>query len=179
MVTGNKLKIDGARERLEPYSIQVIQEKLTIIEPQEESIQKVAEAKASQAFKLLNKPVLISDTGWNISSLNGFPGPFMHYINDWLTVDDLLNLTRDKSDRIVYIENVAVYRDEKIIKSFISKRKGKLLTEAYKNGRGIDQIVTFRSDNKSKAECQELGIEYHEDDVKSIWTQFGEWFRTY
>lgn len=179
IVTGNKNKLESARKRLEPYKIIVEQIKLDIIEPQSEDIKFVAEFKANQAFEKSGVPVLVSDTGWSIPALNGFPGPLMHYISDWFEAGDFLNLMQNKEDRTVVIENVAVYKDKDQIKTFVSKRTGRILSEARGEGVAIDRIATFRSDNKTIAECMTLGIpSFDEELTDSIWTQFGEWYNS-
>lgn len=178
IVTGNKNKFESAKKRLEPFNIEVEQVKLDIIEPQSEDIKFVAEFKANQAFEKVGKPVLVSDTGWSIPALKGFPGPLMHYMTDWFEAQDFLNLMRDKEDRTIIIENIATYKDGDQIKTFSSKRIGRILFEAKGIGAPIDKVVTFRSDNKTIGECMELGISsFDEELTDSIWTQFGEWYK--
>ncbi len=100
-------------------------------------------------------------------------------MSDWFEAVDFLNLMKDKEDRAVIIENVAVYKDKDQIKTFVSRRTGKILSEARGEGVAIDRIVTFRSDNKTSGECMELGISsFDEELMDSIWTQFGEWYST-
>lgn len=179
IVTGNKNKLESARKRLEPFRITVEQIKLEIIEPQSEDIKFVAEFKATQAFEKVGKPVLVSDTGWSIPALKGFPGPLMHYMTDWFEAEDFLNLMKGKEDRTIIIENIATYKDKDQIKTFTSKRIGKILFEAKGIGAPIDKVATFRSDNKTIGECMELGISsFDEELTDSIWTQFGEWYST-
>lgn len=126
--------------------------------------------------------MLVADTGWNIPALNGFPGPFMHYIAEWFTVDDLLNLMKPKDDRTILMENVAVFKDKDGIQIFSSNRLGKILLEAHGEGIPIDQIATFRQDNKTVSECVEGRISHFDENGvnnDSVWTQFGKWYTSY
>ncbi len=178
MVTNNKDKFTSAVSRLAQFKIELIQKKLKIIEPQEENIKKVATSKARQAYELLRQPVIVSDTGWSIPALNGFPGPFMHFITKWFTGEDLARLCKGITKRTVIIENIAVYKDAKIEKCFISKREGVLVENPKGKGVAIDQLASFRSDGKTIAQCQVQNLNRFDSNLmNSIWTQFGEWFK--
>lgn len=177
LVTGSISKFENAKKRLSPYGIEIEMKKVNLIEPQEDSIMKVAEYKIRQAFQSLNESVLITDTGWSIPALNGFPGPYMHYISDWFTLEDWINLLSTKNEDVVFLENVAVYKDSNLTKVFISRRKGSLLKEPRGEGLPIDRIATFREDRKTIAECNKLGIDsFDNNQDASIWTQFGQWY---
>lgn len=176
-VTGNKSKYESAVEKLKPFSIELKQSKLDIIEPQEENIEKVAESKAKQAFDILKGPVLVADTGWNIPSLNGFPGPFMHFVTDWFTVEDWSNLLKDKDDRRIQLINTVAYKDWKHLKIFRAVRKATILEEPKGEGIPIDQLITSRADRKSWAECKNLELHVFEQELKdNLWVQFGDWY---
>ncbi len=177
IATGSQDKFASAVNRLLPFKIKLIQKKLDIIEPQEEDIKKVTISKARQAYELLGKPVIVSDTGWSIPALKGFPGPFMHFITKWFTGEDLARLCKGIKNRTVIIENVAVYKDAIVEKCFISKRTGILVDIPKGKGVAIDQIASFRSDGKTIAQCQQHNLNRFDSNLlNSIWTQFGEWF---
>jgi non-canonical purine NTP pyrophosphatase (RdgB/HAM1 family) len=180
LVTGNINKVKAAILMLKPFNIEIEQVKLDITEPQDENIAAVAEFKVNQAFEKLNKPVLITDTGWNFPALNGFPGPFMHYIQDWLNTNDLINLMKCKKDLTVIRESVAIYQDSTIKKVFHSKKFGHILLEPKGEGIPIDRLATFRKDEKTIAECLALNISSSDESGdESVWTQFGKWYVDY
>lgn len=129
MVTGNNDKFKDAYYFLSQYGIEIEQKILDIPEIQSESIEKVAIDKAQKAFDCIKQPLFINDSGWKIPSLNGFPGPYMKYINNWFTADDFLALMRDKQDRTIVLEQVYVYRDAKETKVFIYEYNGTILEE--------------------------------------------------
>ncbi len=178
IVTGNKNKYESAVKHLKSFGIGLKQSKLDIIEPQEENIEKVAKSKADQAFDILKEPVLVADTGWNISALNGFPGPFMHYVTDWFTVEDWENLFKGKAGEKVQIINVVAYKDLDNMKKFQAIRKATILEEPRGEGIPIDQLITSRTDKTSWAECKSLDLPVFEKELKdNLWTQFAEWYR--
>ena len=126
-VTGNQSKIDTAQQYLIKKEITVTQEKVAIDEIQSENIEEVALDKAKKAYKALQKPLLVNDAGWIIPALNGFPGPFMKYMNKWLTAEDFLNLMKGKVDNTVILREVYVYSDGKQSKIFAYDHKATFL----------------------------------------------------
>jgi len=176
IVTGNKSKFEGAKKYLGKFGISVSQKKIEIIEPQEEDIKKIAEYKAGEAFKQLKKPLLVHDAGWYIPSLKGFPGPYMHSIVKWLNINDFLRLLKPKKDRTIFSKSVAVYIDSKQIKFFYRNLQGKILTKPKGKGIYIDQLVTFRKNNLTIAQCDEKGIpSVDEEGDRPIWEKVGKW----
>jgi XTP/dITP diphosphohydrolase len=180
-VTGNNNKFLSANRNLAVFSILLEQKSLPIIEMQNENIEQIAIDKVNQAFFILKRPVIVSDTGWSIASLNGFPGPFMHYISEWFTGNDLLQLLQNKQNRSVTMCDVLVYKDRNITKVFTMNREGNLLHELKGEGVAIDCIASFRADHKTIAECQALAIPFFDanDQTDSVWHQFGQWLLSY
>ena len=78
-------------------------------EIQDPSSEEVAKWSAQWAANATNKPVAVTDAGYYITSLNGFPGSFIKYVNKWLTSDDLLRLMEGKEDRIVEVRESLAY----------------------------------------------------------------------
>lgn len=99
---------------LRDVPVTLIQEKVDIDEIQSSDGVRIATQKALDAYRIVQKPLFITDTFWSIPALNGFPGAYMKEVESWLTTDDFLRLLHGVSDRsiiaydhIVYIENTA------------------------------------------------------------------------
>jgi non-canonical purine NTP pyrophosphatase (RdgB/HAM1 family) len=178
LVTGNPDKAESAQRRLKPLGISVDNKKTEILEPQADEIEEIARYKVKQAYEELQSPVLISDTGWVITGLNGFPGPYMHYVSEWFTENDFARLISGLDNREVIIENIAAFKDQNELKLFKSKRKGQLLdTPKGEKGFPIDKVATFRNDQKTLSECMDEDLNRFDKKLNdSIWTQFGEWY---
>ncbi len=129
-VTGNDSKFMHAQEALMPFGITLIQEKVDTEEIQSDSIESVAHDKAKKAFTVLQKSLFVNDAGWIIPSLNGFPGPYMKFVNEWFSPQDFLNLMRDKTDRRIILRQVIVFTDGKMTKEFIHDETGEIVKEA-------------------------------------------------
>ena len=177
IATGNENKFKSASRQLKTLGISTIQENLDLIEPQDSNILNVVEFKAKQAYSILNKPVLVADTGWEIPTLGGFPGPYMHDISEWFKTSDFLNLMRNKTDRTINIWNTLAFANDNEIKIFDVKRTGRILESPKGEGISIDQIVTFRKDGQSLAQCHAQDIpSFDDEDFESLWTTFGKWY---
>jgi len=109
--TGNKGKVASMRNFLEPYNIRVEQKNLDLMEPQFDSVKEIALFKARQAFEALKQPVIVEDSGFCVSALKGFPGPYTKYVFETLTVNHLLKMMDGENNRSSYFDCVLVYID--------------------------------------------------------------------
>jgi XTP/dITP diphosphohydrolase len=141
-VTGNKTKFEVAAKVFANTEITLLQEKLDTPEIQSKSVQEVATYSAKWASKKLNKPVIVTDAGFYIQALNGFPGPFIKYVNEWFSAKDYINLMRDTNNRTVTIQDCLVYchpNEEPIV--FTGLYNGKLANEpSEKSGTSIEKV---------------------------------------
>ncbi len=108
-VTGNKVKYDIAHRILTNSNITLIQKKLDTPEIQSKDVCEISEYSAKWALGQLKRSIVVTDAGFFIRSMNGFPGPFVKYFNDWFTTDDLLKMLEDKDDRTVVIRDCLTY----------------------------------------------------------------------
>lgn len=108
-VTGNWAKIMSARQILEPLGFEVEQKKLEVPELQNDSIEEVAKYSAKWASDELKCAVLKNDSGLCVDALNGFPGPYTHYVDDTLGEDGLLKLLAGVENRKACFVEVLAY----------------------------------------------------------------------
>lgn len=108
-VTGNKYKFRVAQKSLVGGGFKPVQKKLETPEIQSDSVEEVSAFSAKWAADILKKSVAVSDGGCYIEALNGFPGPFIKYINKWLSAGDLLNLMKGKKNRRVFWRDCLAY----------------------------------------------------------------------
>ncbi|MEK7487861.1 MAG: non-canonical purine NTP pyrophosphatase [Patescibacteria group bacterium] len=132
-VTGNKYKFQVAQKATRGGAIKLIQKKLETPEIQAESVEDIAAFSAMWAADVLKKPVVVSDAGCHIDALNGFPGPFIKYIDAWLTPRDLLNTMKGKKNRkVVWKDCLAYCEPGKKPKALTCYFKGTLAQKAGK-----------------------------------------------
>ncbi len=108
-VTGNSYKFEVAKKSLANLELAIIQEKIETPEIQSPDVAEVAAYSAEWTAAKLNKAVVSLDIGYYIEALNGFPGPFIKYVNQWLSSADLLSLMRDKINRQVTVKGGLAY----------------------------------------------------------------------
>lgn len=153
LVTGNKAKLISARQFLEPYGIEVDNEKMDTTEIQSDSIEEIAAFSAKEACEKLKRPVLKNDTGFFIEALNGFPGAFTHQVMSQIGTDGVLKLMKGiKNREAYYLEAFAYceYGKEPVV--FTSKTKGRIaLRKSGKYGMRIDPMFIPEGKDKTMA----------------------------
>jgi len=178
--TTNDTKFRVAQSAASDYSIKLSRQPIEIDEIQSEYPEKIARDKAGKAFDILKQPVLITDDSWAFLGLNGFPGPYMHSINEWLSAEDLLRLTLPLKDRRAILTQTLIYQDSSQQKIFTAQIKGMVLKEARGSSPAHPNhtIVTMSGDNGlSLAEVYESRQPLKKDrQVSEIWREFFEWF---
>lgn len=108
-VTSNELKFRVAAQSLQDSGIVLDRRALHTPEIQSSQVEEIAAWSAVWACHQLGQPVVTLDVGYSIEALNGFPGPFIKYVNEWFTAEDYLNLMRGKPDRRVAIREALAY----------------------------------------------------------------------
>lgn len=141
-ITGNAKKVQSVRAALDGYGIKVLQEKIDTPEIQDKDVRKVAEYSASFAANKLSKAVIKVDVGFEIEALNGFPGPFSKFINEWLSPDRILKLLENEKNRKARFTDVVAYcKPGKDPVSFVADTIGEITYKSSgNNGWGIDKI---------------------------------------
>ncbi len=141
-VTGNAVKFDVALKTFANTGIVLLQKKLDTPEIQNKSVQEVAMYSARWASKQLNEPVIVTDAGFYIEALNGFPGPFIKFVNEWLSADDYINLMRGKINRTIIIQDCLAYchpDGEPLV--FTGTYRGKLANQpSSRQGTSIEKV---------------------------------------
>jgi XTP/dITP diphosphohydrolase len=176
--TGNKEKYQTAKHACDVNDIKLVQKNLDIAEIQDENPEKVAKDKASKAFLITGKPVVVTDDSWNFIGLNGFPGVYMHSINEWFTSEDFLRLILPLKNRSVILTQYLVYVDGKNQKIFKVQTKGKLLKEIRgKSEHPSHTVITLEGDNGlSIAEAYDKAVDKSSRMPGQIWHEFATWF---
>lgn len=130
-VTTNKMKFEIAEAYFRKLSseYELVQYEIDTPEVQDISAVEVARQSALWAARETGEICIKMDAGFFIQALNGFPGPFVKYINEWLSQEDFLKLLHDKDDRTAYFEDATAigYPDGKS-KVFSLKAQGSIST---------------------------------------------------
>lgn len=111
--TTNKGKVVSLQKRLDQAGcdIKVVAKPLDIIEIQADTALEVAQAKASEAFTQLVKPLVVDDSEFCIEALGGFPGPYQKYLSDKIGAEGFVHLMQGYDNRRAYFISNLVFVD--------------------------------------------------------------------
>jgi non-canonical purine NTP pyrophosphatase (RdgB/HAM1 family) len=130
-VTTNEYKFGLASELVADLSngrIALQQCNLETPEIQSDSVEEIASSSARWAAQKIGAPAVAMDVGFSINALNGFPGPFVKYINDWLSPTDILKMMAGKSERSsFFIDALAYAHPNGLSRTFVAKTKGSIV----------------------------------------------------
>lgn len=172
-VTGNERKLGEARLGCQIFDIGVEQVKLDINEIQSHDPTEISRKKAEAAFERISKPLVVTDTYWNIPSLKGFPGGYMKDVSDWFTSEDFLNLMKGKIDRSISFTESITYQDEKQLKMFSKVYQGLITISPKGIGNSIENVAEF--EGVTLGERRQQGGYSHKPE-EYIWYDFAKWF---
>lgn len=180
-ITGNQYKFQTAQKALEGTGITVIQQKLETPEIQSTEVEEVAAYSAKWAADHLQQPVVVSDAGYYIEALNGFPGPFVKYINKWFTSADLVTLMRGRSTRTVVAKDCLAYGEpgkEPVI--FLGTAKGTMAEQPGASGSSaMDEVFIPEGFTKPHSEIpREEMVEYWSKNLQ-VWQKFTEYLKNH
>jgi inosine triphosphate pyrophosphatase len=164
-VTGNASKLNETKQMLiqKCPQIKLVAFDLDLVEIQGKSVADVARAKALEAAKVLNGPVMIEDFGFHIKALGGFPGPYIKWFVRELGAGGMWNIMEQLSDKRAETVSVFAYC------------KGPSCEPILFEGRCAGQIVKPRGSAKfgpdavfQPDESTKTFAEMHEDEKQCI-----------
>ncbi|MCX6737035.1 MAG: hypothetical protein NTW73_03070 [Candidatus Parcubacteria bacterium] len=170
-ITENKRKIERAKKICQNTNIEIEQIQIDTPEIQGVDSSEIVQYSVKFAGEKLDKPIIKLDVSFHINALNGFPGPFIKYINQWLEPEYILKMLEGVKDRSCYwIDSLAFYNKGQI-KVFTAKEEGTIADEVRgENGWGMDKIFILKGQIKTKAELSDE--ERIEICNKGHWAQF-------
>ncbi|MCA9318510.1 hypothetical protein KDA06_02615 [Candidatus Saccharibacteria bacterium] len=176
-VTSNLAKYNQAKLDCSQFGIKIVQDAShDFTEIQSESGEEIARHKATAAFELLQKPLVISDDSWNIPGLGGFPGAYMKSINHWFTPEDWLRLTASLTDRRIILRQVVVYQDTAGQQVFIRELPGVLMKEIRGKSPYPHSTITSLDGGKTTTAMWHERGESAAQGLASPWHDFAAWY---
>ena len=172
--TSNNLKFLAATEVCREHNIALEQAALELLEIQSDDGEAIARHKAAAAFEALQTPLVVSDDSWIIPGLNGFPGPYMKYINEWFTPADFLRLSVDLPDRRIILRQEVVYQDATEQIAFAVDTPCLLLKEIRGDSKYSHLTVTSIDGERSLAEIVSDGGSGLAG-TRGVWHELCEW----
>ena len=172
--TSNENKFQEAERILANLGVKINLFKTTLEEIQSNDLNDIAKKKAINAFKLVQKPVIIEDDGLFIDSLNGFPGPYSSYVYDTIGNKGIMNLLENSVVRDAKFVSIIAYLDSTSdVKLFESSIPGKITSIIEKGGWGYDPIFIPDGESKTYANVSDKDKFSHRS---ASLTKFSSWF---
>lgn len=150
-ITGNEGKWKVAADIFTKYGIELDRVSMDTPEIQSLNVEEVSQYSAKYACDKLNKAVITSDIGYYIEALNGFPGPFIKFINKTLTSEQILDLMHNQTNRKMVIKEcltLAIPNKEPV--SFICELNTTISTKTEGKGFSIDNVMILEGFNKPR-----------------------------
>jgi non-canonical purine NTP pyrophosphatase (RdgB/HAM1 family) len=175
-VTGNADKVRTANEICNKFGITLVQTTYDIAEIQAEDAEIIAREKASKAYELVGKPVVVNDDSWTIPGLGGFPGPYMKSMNHWLSAEDFLRLTKTLTDRRIILSQYTIYQDKQGAKLFQRDIEGLLLTSIQGDYKVAPHANIVSFDGGKTSIGANLAKQHSNiNHLQTTWHDLGEW----
>ena len=135
---------------------------LEIPEFRDNDVGVIARAKAEYAWKVLQEPVMVDDTGFFIRALRGFPGPYAAYVLDTIGMEGILRLLEGEADRSAYFETAIGYADEEgTVRIFRGRVDGTVVHPRGRGGFGYDPIFEVEGRTLAELTTSEKGAVSH------------------
>lgn len=126
-VTSNKGKVIGLQKKLPETFLLEIVSNIDLPELQVDSSVDVVTQKAKEAYKILQKPLLVQDSSFHIPALGGFPGAYIKHTLKTIKLEGILKLMNGISQRECYFEDSIGYTEDGVnVKIFTSRNPGNI-----------------------------------------------------
>ncbi len=176
-VTSNIHKFDEARKVLAEYKVATAMLRVEAVEIQDDSIEKVAKASASDAVKKCGLPIIVEDAGLFIEALKGFPGPYSSYAYRTIGTRGILELMKNVEKREAHFHSVIAFSSpDKPSTTFQGKVNGKISREERgSSGFGFDPIFRPSSQDRTFAEMTAEEKNRYSHRAQAL-RKFAEWY---
>lgn len=111
LVTGNPNKVEEARRLLGPSAGEIDHVELDLPEPQSLDLIEVLQAKGDEAWRRLQAPLVVEETGLELPALNGFPGPLVKWMLQAVGAEGIARTALALGDPRATARCALLYRD--------------------------------------------------------------------
>jgi len=157
-ITKNKRKFERAKKIFESEGLQIKHLPLDTIEIQTDNNADIVTYSLQGLGCTLKKPLVQEDVGFYIPALNGFPGPYIKYVNKWLDPKYILKLMGKIKNRKCFRQSsLGIYNPKgNRITVFTSREYGLIAREARgSKNYNFDRIFIHDGFKKTRAQFTE------------------------
>jgi len=157
-LSSNPHKLKEVKQIFSEFGIEVEPLAGRKVEIQANSLSEIVEYAAKVAAKEHKvRPIVLEDSGFFVHALNGFPGPYSHYVYDTIGVEGVLKLLEGVANRKAHFECAAacVCSDD-LVEIEVGRVYGSVAEEPRgEKGFGFDPIFVPEGYDKTFAELGE------------------------
>jgi XTP/dITP diphosphohydrolase len=124
-------------------------------EPRLDDIGEIARNKAEYAFQIVERPLIVDDTAFSVSALQGFPGPFAAYVHATIGNAGILKLLDGMADRRAYFETAVAFATKEGILVFRGRMEGVIVPARGMQGFGYDPIFEIGGQTLAEMSLEE------------------------
>jgi non-canonical purine NTP pyrophosphatase (RdgB/HAM1 family) len=174
-VTGNDHK---AKYFSKMVGLEVERVSIDLDEIQSLDLKEVVEHKVKQAYKELNRPVVVEDTKLVFNALGRLPGPFIKYFLDELGVDGICKMLNNYNDRSAIAGAAIAYYDGKTLKIFENEHHGSIsLVPEGDSGFGWNRVFIPEGEETTLGSMTEEEFEKHYKKIKPF-SEFSKYYKS-
>lgn len=184
-VTGNHGKYLNVKNHFDNNNLSLEFYKYNLSEPDINDIEVISKAKVTEAYRILQKPCFVADSGFYIKAYPNnpnYPGAFVKRSGVSTNIKELLNILKDTKDRRAYFLDCLTFYDGKDYYSFYGKSEGNISYEikgenSEKSLSNLWYIFVPKNHNKTLAEMTDEERENRQDNHTSATEEFINWYK--
>ena len=184
-VTGNYGKYVSVKEQFEKENIMINYFRCDLDEPNINDIKLISKEKAMYAYKKVNTPVFVADTGFYIEDYPnnpGYPGAFVKRSGISSNIDNLLETMKQVKNRNCYFLDCLTFYNGEDFYQFLGISKGTLAYE--KRGESLKKaksnlwyVFIPQNCTKTLAEMSDIERYNRNDNRTSATLEFINWYK--
>ncbi len=176
LVTQNEHKIEELTPIFEEFDVPFETTDIRKYEIRSNSVGNVCLEAAIQAFKALQRPVVVDDTGLYIEHLNDFPGAYAAYVLETIGLEGIIRLMKGATDRDARFDTGVGFANGRVSRYFIGTMFGEIAeAPAGKEGFGYDPIFIPENESRTYAELS-LDEKVRISHRSQAFRKFLEWY---
>jgi XTP/dITP diphosphohydrolase len=141
LITQNKHKIAELKPLFDEFNVPFDTADLEKSEIRSQDVEEIALNAAKHANEILDRPVVVDDTGFFVSALSDFPGSYAAYVLQTIGYQGVLKLLEGAQHRSARFVTAVAFCDGNNLKSFVGQMQGTISdTPSGEGGFGYDPI---------------------------------------
>jgi XTP/dITP diphosphohydrolase len=153
LVTQNEHKIEELTPLFEEFDVPFETTDILKFEIRSNSVGNVSLEAAIRAFKVLQRPVVVDDTGLYIEHLNDFPGAYAGYVLETIGLEGIIRLMVGAEDRDARFDTGVGFANGRVSRYFMGTMFGEIAeSPSGTDGFGYDPIFIPDGESRTYAE---------------------------